>query len=72
MKAWMGLCVKVIIKDYCVPVSQQLKHGCLLVGEAGVGVGCTHESQAQQTRRVIFFVSFKSDSFQSWENGRYA
>lgn len=69
MKAWMVLCVKVIIKDYHVPVSQQLKHGHLVVGECDAGVGCTHESCTRQSEEEPAYCSFMSGSVQRWRVG---
>lgn len=68
MKAWMVLCAKVIIKDYHVPVSQQLKHRPLMVREWGVGVGGTRDSEPDSLKRALLRI--ESGSVQGWRVGR--
>lgn len=68
MKVWMVLCAEVIIKDYHVPVSQQLKHGLLMVREWGVGVGGTRDYEPDSLKRAQ--LTIEPGSVQGWRVGR--
>lgn len=64
----MVLCAEVIIKDYHVPVSQQLKYWPLMMRELGVGVGGTCDYEPDSLKRAQ--LNIEPGSVQGWQVGR--